>query len=148
METNHTLDNKDSADAATWEKESLLNRTDKTAQDAEWADETDASHFREGIAAHCFDQEANDKVDYQNKTVASVFILVVIVIWLLELEVTRNLFEDSGKVNSYFLIWMARNLYIAFGFGTARLLCAFSDDDQIFSFFVWQPTRKNLVPSF
>ena len=151
------LENRDIATAVECEKESLLSqpiavfgteyRGGRRKNDG-WEEGDDLENE---LFSGSFDQDVSDEEDCRNKAIASIFILIVVMIWLLEIEVTRNLFggsEGGENVSSYFLMWMARNLYIIFGFGTARFLCVFAQDDQIYSFFVWQPTRKNLVRRF
>jgi predicted heme/steroid binding protein len=153
------LEYRDIAEAFAHEKESLLigqgiavfgtefrGSRRKNINSRSWEDGSE-----NGIFPGSSDQDISDADDSRNKAIASIFVLIIVLIWLIEIEVTRNLFggsDESENINSYFLIWMARNLYVIVGFGTARLLCMFAQDDQIFSFFVWQPTRKNLVRLF
>ncbi len=137
-----------------WERESLLKPNGKSAASqrlkanrSEDHEETSQSSVEHELIIGDLDQISID-TESRNKAIAFCFVLIAVAIWLAEIEVTRNLFGSSinnGDINSYFLMWMARNLYIFCGFGTAWLLCVVSQDEKMFAFFVWQPTRKNLV---
>jgi hypothetical protein len=151
------IESSDKKLAKDWERESLLkpnskptyneglNGTNGEHEDHEEA--TSQSNVEHALVIGDLDQDSID-TERRNKAIASCFVLIAVAIWLAEIEVTRNLFGSSinnGDVNAYFLMWMARNLYIFCGFGTAWLLCIISQDEKMFAFFVWQPTRKNLV---
>ena len=138
----------DFTEAADSEKEGLLSSMHQASFSVESRGRKCGEDIEQGFVD--FDHRETDEDNSRYKAIASIFILIVVFIWLVEIEVTRNLFSGSGDssdggVNSYFMIWMARNLYIVFGFGAARLLCIFAEDDTIYSFLVWQPTRKTLV---
>ena len=150
------VENSDKKLANDWERESLLKPSGKSASSQELNGATGNYEDREEVSQSIVEQEFvvgdldqnSFDTENRNKAIASCFVLIAVAIWLAEIEVTRNLFGssiDHGDINSYFLMWMARNLYIFCGFGTAWLLCFLSQDEKMYAFFVWQPTRKNLV---